>query len=568
MNKILILILTFSLFFSCSNKNKSRSLSENKTYRTNNVKNIISFNGQDVSEEKAKKISEFQYSLSNSVMDKIDQAFQNGFYNPKIIKSDFLKISEDIFLFSDKYIASFDKINNKYIDNFQKNEYNLYKSAYENQNLNDAERMAIEYLIGLSRFQIAAKISEKFANNYGIYYSKAIKSKELSKINFLDRISYLANVIKEVDSKIGEKFKNEKEDHWKNVYKFYKKYPNLKKLALNLTGMHFVNNKNYSAINYAGQMQYIHLYEIGEDGYTMKPLMEKYKQIENLMSLSFENHTDIIKSKKDIPFKKSIEKFKKDTNELMDQILQNVKENQSIKILHIGSNPFYNDFNDFLKNLNNRKIKTKIYASDINGSNLLKLRKLKDLKKIDRIFFEDLNLINNEYIEKKSWMTDKLDLFSTSMVLHQIPLENIIKTLQYANMMTKPGGIIINPDLTFEGVYGQIPGGFLEINTINRKGFVQSIFNHNFEKTSFINENLPCYKKIIVPFPAPYIKQDLYQLNLYTTMYATNSQIKNLQKIYKKAIRKKEYKNYYELVSKIYYSNKINSKISSAIKAI
>ena len=294
-----------------------------------------------------------------------------------------------------------------------------YKAAYEcihSSELNEQQKLALEFLVGLASFEQATRLSlEIFKKlNPEIDFKHLDQLlKEAEKKSIPDSLRVVEKIAYQLAESYHASYQGNSENFWLKVRTVLEENPELKQAAQALVSLRHIP-EDPSILSIA---QALHWQGFGGNGDMIKPF------IGGISRQFIEWHADSEKtnhfSQRLGLFADAIETMKDHANQATTSaLLETFPDEDTIRIIDVGSGPAAKGIATIAKRLSEQGKQVEVAVSDIDASNLAATFNLEPtetgFKIIDRRLLDltgDLNPAGQE---------DKYHLFSASVVMHQI----------------------------------------------------------------------------------------------------------------------------------------------------
>ena len=419
---------------------------------------------------------------------------------------------------------------------FKSKQEDMYQNIHFS-NMQDIEKMFLEFLLGISRFTLAIQLIPKYIDFLSKKYNFLLPSYDLNG-KFTKKCFFLktkevsvfgSNMIDNVLSQYEAKNRSYG-DYWVDIEEFFAEFKIYQELAGNLVSIQFIpENKRFLSV-----MQTMHWRGFGGAGSNL----EKYPELSSMAVHSIGHHDGYMINS---PFKRRMSFFKLPLEGIIHLVQKITSDHLSskfpegiINVYDFCSGPRYSAVRGLFDRLSNRKFN--LTVSDVDGDSLLAL--IKDAEEVKShsniriadVRYEDLML----NIELKPADFEKYHLTSVNLGLHQLPLDDIYRVLRYFTLITKPGGLISNLDAS-ERRAGQliiIPG-----NIVDREGFVPDVYHVDLLKL-VVFEPMSEFVKLAFPLIkyTEYIYENIdklvgvgpYMINFFTPVKLNKSEFENI----------------------------------------
>ena len=361
---------------------------------------------------------------------------------------------------------------------FQEEQNKLYHIIHES-GLEDAEKLFLEFSVGLSRFTLAVQVISKFvdylSNNGLIIRTEKIKYDEIIyrqtpfiKSKFFERISEVSTVAVDLINIISLRYVKNPEKYWFEVDNFFKENKFIDDLAQMMVSIQYIpENKRFLSV-----MQTMHWRGFGGSG----EIFMEYAELRNLITHAFSHHAEYkitqLFNKRMVVFKEPLDAILSGTQDIIVDFLRQRFLDNDLNVYDFCSGPYYTAVKGVFEKMPDKNFN--LTVSDVDGGSLASLIKEKENGSsskhvnITDVCYEDLMLP----MKHDGDNLEKYHLVSVNLGLHQLSLENIYAALRHFTIITKIGGLISNLDAS-EKRYAQlmiIPG-----NLVDREGHVPYI---------------------------------------------------------------------------------------------
>jgi hypothetical protein len=404
----------------------------------------------------------------------------------RLIKSCFLfgidGIKNPIFQPFNEFLNYYEKIDNGQMINgqcsFQEEQNKLYHLIHVS-GLEDAEKLFLEFSVGLSRFTLAVQIISKFVDYLSkngliiptekINYDETIyRRTPFIKSQFFERIAEVSTVAVDLINIISLRYVKNPEKYWFDVDNFFKENTFIDDLAKMMVSIQYIpENKRFLSV-----MQTMHWRGFGGSG----EIFMEYAELRNLITHAFSHHAEykITESfnKRMLVFKKPLDAMLNGTQEVIVNFLRQQFLDNDLNVYDFCSGPHYTAVKGVFEKMPDKKFN--LTVSDVDGGSLASLIQDKEKNSTSKqvnitdVCYDDLMLPMQQ--DRSNY--EKYHLVSVNLGLHQLSIEHIYAALRHFTMITKIGGLISNLDAS-EKRYAQlmvIPG-----NLVDREGHVPYI---------------------------------------------------------------------------------------------
>ena len=415
-----------------------------------------------------------------------DDTLSLSLLQERLIKSCFLlgldSIKHQVYQPFNEFLNYFEKIDNGQMINgqcsFQEEQNKLYHLIHAS-GLDDADKLFLEFSVGLSRFTLAVQIISKFVDylsNNGFvilteknkYDAIIYRQTPFIKSQFFERIAEVSIVAVDLINIISLRYVKNPEKYWLEVDNFFKENKFIDDLAKMMVSIQYIpENKRFLSV-----MQTMHWRGFGGSG----EIFMEYAELRNLITHAFSHHAEykITESfnKRMLVFKKPLDAMLSGTQEVIVDFLRQRFLDNDLNVYDFCSGPHYTAVKGVFEKMPDKNFN--VTVSDVDGGSLASLIKEKENGSsskhvnITDVCYEDL-MLPMKHDEDN---LEKYHLVSVNLGLHQLSLENIYAALRYFTIITKIGGLISNLDAS-EKRYAQlmiIPG-----NLVDREGHVPYI---------------------------------------------------------------------------------------------
>lgn len=365
--------------------------------------------------------------------------------------------------------------------------YNIIHSS----DLVDAEKLFLEFSVGLSRFVLAVQIISKFVDylssneliednetfiNDTVLYSNSL----IVQSSFFERVSAISMLAADLINIIAVRYVSNPGAYWSEVDNFFKGFKSFDDIAKTLVSIQYIPNN----MRFLSVMQTMHWRGFGGSG----EIFVEHPELKNLVVHAFSHHADykITQSfnKRLVVFKMPLDAMLNGTQHVIVDFLNKQFPLGELDAYDFCSGPCFIAVKGVFEKMLDRKFN--LTVSDVDGRSLGALIKEREENTtsahitITDVCYEDLMMpiqLNEESVEK-------YHLVSVNLGLHQLSLEKIYAALRHFAMITKVGGLISNLDAS-EKRYGQlmvIPG-----NLVDREGHVPYV--ENMDLTQLVVSN-------------------------------------------------------------------------------
>ncbi len=360
---------------------------------------------------------------------------------------------------------------------FSKEQQTLFEKTHTS-NLSDQQKLFLEFLLGLARFDQATQLTFCFlANNtdendsFNTSLQKITKARQALDLKNLTR--YFTELANHTTLLINEVLKRtvclqHARDYWREAHDFFAQHPHLKHIAKQLLSLQYIPLN----VRFLSIAQTLHWQGMGGDG----QFIEKFPVIAPLAihSLGYHQqfHAPVNLLEKETVFKDCF-KGLADVLHITKQALEICFPETSHYAIHdVCSGPNFAAIKPLCEAMPHKKFS--LTLSDVDGSALAQLLKHQQQPPknvtIDNVQYLDLNLPYQ--INQQEY--NRYHLIGARIGLHQLTPENIHQALNAFTQIAKVGAIIVNPDIGRDA-YLQVLVS--PANIVDREGTVPDIEN-------------------------------------------------------------------------------------------
>lgn len=426
-------------------------------------------------------------------------------------------------------------------EQFKLQQRKLYR-LLDDDNIDESHALFFELLLGYTRFDLLIQSSACFFEFLNQEYELNLTLPQLQKTpHFFERLASISNAATTLHDSLSNLYIEQLDaaTYWRDISRFFELHPNLNALAKMLFCMQY-KPKHTDQISLAQMLHFNGMggsFELFEGIKELAPLSKHAINIHGTQTnhLSKFDNTALF-----APIYREFSHYV--TTTLSDQIHKHYDKDTPLELYDLGCGSTCQGVIPLIQTCDDHTFR--LVASDVDFHNIELISRLTPPNncKIVDVRMDDLN----QDLTPRKEDIDRFDICSASIVMHQLFPEEQQRLLRYLVQVTKPGGLISNPDAGVESTYKQIY--VLPINTVDREGSVDwaplKSTAVTVEQPHLIKIALPLFDLSYPNKETPYVYH-LYQVHLID---------KDILETLNSAIEKRDMPEVHNLLNKHCYS--------------
>lgn len=350
-------------------------------------------------------------------------------------------------------------------EQFKLQQRKLYQ-LLDHPNIDENYALFFELMLGYTRFDILVQSARTLFDFLNDKYQLELALPSTRQSNtFFERLANVSNAADYLHTALSELYLDQlsAETYWQDIKQLFDTNQHLKALAKILFCMQY-KPKDTNRISMA---QLLHFNGNGGDFDLLKNYAELVPLAKHALNIHGTQSDTLSKFDNTALFKPIYSRLSRYvSNTLSDFIRRHFAAGDTLEIYDLGCGSTCQGILPTISQCDEYTFT--ITASDVDFNSLERVTQMRPPCNcsINDVRMDDLN----QPLNPRNRDIDRFDICSASIVMHQLFPEQQLQIMRYLVQVTKPGGLISNPDANADTAYKQIY--VLPINTIDREGCV------------------------------------------------------------------------------------------------